>query len=245
MTLGEQSAATDGIAHIVLANTYSDSGAYYGAQYTFLTGGAYRDFDGGRGDFLRYDSPSIYGFILSSSWSNDPTSLTDFGYFDIGVDDDGFIEYDTSDEDYWDITLRYSGEFNAFRLAAGIGYTWADGGDSQVVQGSASVMHIPSGIFVAFSAGELDFDGSLDLTDEDYWYLTGGLERTFSARGRTTFWGEYGEYNDADPDSLWGLGVTQAIDAAAMDIYVQYRNVEEDDGDDSFETIILGTKLQF
>jgi predicted porin len=227
-TIGEQAAATDGISHIVLANTYSDSGAYQNDIYTNLSAGSYRDFGGGRGDFVRYDSPSLYGFIVSASWSNDPDSSTDF------------IELD--DDEYWDVTLRYSGEFNAFRVAAGIGYTEADGGDSEVTQGSASVMHIPTGIFLAFSTGELGLDGA---DDEDYWYLTGGVERVFNHRGKTTFYVEYGDYNDPDSDEMWGAGIVQSIDAAAMDVYLQYRNVEEDDGDDAISTFVLGTKINF
>jgi hypothetical protein len=229
VTLGEQSAATDGIAHIVLATTYSDSGAFQNTTYTNLTAGSYRDFDGGRGDFLRYDSPSIYGFILSTSWSNDPDSSSDTTV--------------VSDDEYWDVTLRYSGEFNAFRLAAGIGYTSLNDGDDDIVQGSASVMHIPTGLFFAFSAGELDTPTG--IFDESYWYITGGVERGFLHYGKTTFFGEYGAYDDGDDDTMWGLGITQTVDAAALDLYAQYRNVEEDDDDDSFDTFLLGATIHF
>jgi hypothetical protein len=44
---------------------------------------------------------------------------------------------------------------------------------------------------------------------------------------------------------MWGAGIVQSIDAAAMDVYLQYRNVEEDDGDDAFTTFVLGTKIRF
>ncbi len=231
-TIGEQSAATDGIAHIVLANAYTDSGAYFNTTYTALTAGSYGDFNGGRGDYLRYDSPSIYGFILSATWSNDPDSSTDAS--------------GTSDNEYWDVTLRYSAEYNAFRVAAGIGYTYWEqtgGGDYEIVQGSGSIMHIPTGLFFSFSTGNRDTAGS--STDEDYWYINGGVERAFTSRGKTTFYGEYGQYEDGDDDTMYGLGVVQAFDAAAMDIYAQYRHVEEDDNQDSFQTIVLGTKIKF
>lgn len=232
VTLGEQSAATDGIAHIVLAKTYSDSGAYNGTIYTTVTAGAYTDYDGGRGDFIRYDSPSLYGFIVSASWSNDPDSSTD------GTS--------TSDNEYWDVTLRYSGEFNAFRMAAGIGYTYWEqtgGGDYEIVQGSGSIMHIPTGLFFSFSAGDRDVAGS--STDNTYWYINGGVERAFLPRGKTTFYGEYGQYEDGDDDTMYGFGVVQAIDAAALDLYTQYRHVEEDDNQDSFETVLFGATIKF
>lgn len=233
ISIGEASTATDGIAHIVLANTYSDSGAYANTTYTTTVGGTYGDFDGGRGDAVRYDSPSVYGFILSATWSNDPDSGSD----GTGVDD--------ALTDYWDATLRYSAEYNAFRVAAGIGYTSIErtAGDYEIVQGSASIMHIPTGFFLSFSAGDRDTAGV--TTDENYWYLNGGIERAFTAYGKTTFYGEYGQYEDGDDDTMFGFGVVQAIDAAAMDIYAQYRNVDEDDNDDEFTTFVLGATIKF
>lgn len=232
ISIGEASTATDGIAHIVLAKTYSHSGAYQNTTYTTTVGGTYGDFDGGRGDAIRYDSPSIYGFILSASWSNDPDSSSD-----------GSI---VSDNEYWDVTLRYSAEYNAFRVAAGIGYTDSEqtgGGDFEIVQGSASIMHIPTGFFLSFSGGNRETAGV--TTDEDYWYLNGGVERAFMPQGKTTFYGEYGQYDDSDDDTMFGFGIVQTFDAAAMDLYAKYRNVEEDDNDDNFTTFFVGATIHF
>lgn len=227
VTLGQASVATDGIAHIVLANTFSDSGAFQNDLYGEF-GGSYGDFDGGRGDIIRYDSKSIAGFILSASWSDN-------------LEDEGAAD-DTSE--FWDVTLRYSAEYKAFRVAAGIGYSEEDIGanDKKTLQGSTSIMHIPSGLFASFSAGEQD-DGTVD--DDTYWYVNAGVEKKWLPYGKTTFYGEIGEYEDDIDDAMFGFGFTQSFDAAALDLYAQYRNVEEDNGDSSLETVVLGAVIKF
>src|SRR5262245_29132793 len=50
----------------------------------------------GRTELIRYDSPTLAGFVLSAS-----------------IGEAG---------DYWGVMLRYAGEFSGFRVAAGIGY---------------------------------------------------------------------------------------------------------------------------
>ena len=229
ITLGQASTATDGIAHIVLANTFSDSGAFQGDLYRDF-GGEYTDFDGERGDIIRYDSRSIAGFILSASWSDD-------------------LDEDEVGDEFWDVTLRYSAEYNAFRVAAGIGYSEEEnvnavGGTFETIQGSASIMHIPTGLFVSFSTGEQD-DGGAD--NDSYWYANAGVEKQWLPYGKTTIFGEYGEYDDDIDDTMFGFGLTQSFDAAALDLYAQYRNVEEDQGqgDARFETFVLGATIKF
>ncbi len=214
VTIGQQSTATDGIAEITLGNVYLDSSE----EYTSAT--SYSNLDGGRGDAIRYDSPAIYGFILSASWSDD-------------LDGDG-------NGDYWDVALRYSGEFNAFRVAAGIGYSELEDGDKERLVGSASIMHVPTGLFAAFQAGEEEVGPNTD----DFWYVQAGIEKTFLPYGATTIYAEYGEYNDGDDDELYGFGVTQSFDSAALDLYLLYRHVE-DESDDKDEFFLLGGKINF
>ncbi|MBX2805878.1 MAG: porin [Hyphomicrobiales bacterium] len=227
VTLGQASTATDGIANIVLANTFSDSDEFQNDIYNEF-GGDYGNFDGGRGDVIRYDSPSIAGFIFSASWSDDL---------------DQEPQDNDDDADFWDITLRYSAEYNAFRVAAGIGYSEEEAGDvtTEIFQGSGSLMHIPSGLFASFSAGESD-DG---VNDDSYWYVNAGIEKQWLPYGKTTIYGEYGEYDDLEDDTLYGLGLTQSFNAAALDVYVQYRRIEEDDGDAELDTFLLGTTIKF
>ncbi len=67
-------------------------------DYTGITWGAIGDpaSNQGRTELLRYDSPTLAGFVLSAS-----------------IGEAG---------DYWGVMLRYAGEFSGFRVAAGIGY---------------------------------------------------------------------------------------------------------------------------
>jgi len=247
LTLGKTDSATDGIDDIVLANVLQGRGqhegdfAIRGGNNTI--GDFVNAFTGGNDDLVRYDSPSIAGFIVSASW------------VDIG----------DQSADQYDVTLRYSGEFNAFRVAAGIGYKVVefDGGDDQeALAGSVSVMHVPTGLFVAYGTGEQDrFDGGADQGGQkDFWHVTAGIEKNYFGYGATTVYGEYGEYTDfegfagaddgiSDAEVL-GFGIVQQIDSAAMDVYAQYRlySFEDDfnNGDqEDFSSILLGTRIKF
>lgn len=220
VTIGQGSSASDGIAEIVLAGVTSDSNPDYGNDFFVLdnlgvsTGLTNDDFvnglDGlGRNDRVRYDSPSIYGFILSSSWGED---------------------------DNFDIALRFKKEWNSIRLAAGIAYAEVseDDGDLDQISGSISIMHVPTGLYGAFAAGELDEEG---FEEADFWYGQLGIEKRWFAHGATTIYVEYGDYNDfasgieflsgglvidtitSSEATLWGFGIVQKYDSAALEIY--------------------------
>lgn len=83
--------------------------------------------------------------------------------------------------------------------------------------------------------------------DNDQWYIKAGIRRKWHALGHTVLYGEYGRYNDMYHPALdvipvlaeefldtrvkmssemtsWGLGVVQEIDAAAMSLWLTYRN---------------------
>ena len=180
ITLGQGSAASDGITEINLSSSNSDPGFDFGNDFIIrelsaLPLDAYADgLDGlGRIDRIRYDSPSIYGFILSASWGED---------------------------DAYDIALRFKKEWNSIRIAAGIAYAEADPdeptggaeGDFELITGSASIMHVPTGLFLYGSAAEID-DG---VVEASHWYVQGGIEKRFLPYGTTTLFVEYGEYED-------------------------------------------------
>ena len=81
----------------------SDGGATTAVWSSFLDPAANQ----GRTELLRYDSPTISGFIFSASVAEE---VSDF-----------------QDAAYWGTMLRWANEFNGFRLAAGIGYeAWHD-----------------------------------------------------------------------------------------------------------------------
>ncbi|HMN36479.1 MAG TPA: porin [Hyphomicrobium sp.] len=187
------------------------------------------DCAGGRLNGVRYDTPTFAGFTLGASWGED---------------------------DYWDIALRYSGEFSGFKLAFATAYsestdpdilgTGANTNDNQYFQIGGMVKHLASGLWVHGTFGKNFIDNTPgnhgpqpDITG---WYLKAGWTTKFSSLGNTHFYGEYGRNEDAfefnqtifgqrvvssDADRF-GLGVVQEIDAAAMSLWAKWRHHELD-----------------
>lgn len=229
-TIGQQSTASDGAAQISLANTLLAASPDHSPLFTpggagFTVGESATDFDGGRDDLIRYDSPAIYGFILSAAWG---------------------------DDDYYDVALRFAKEFNSVKIAAGIAY--ADDsreGETNFEQviGSISVMHTPTGLFGNFAAGAREYDSGLEGS---YWFVQAGIEKKFFSYGATTLYGEYGSYDEVvfeDVEAeLFGFGVVQRFDSAALDIYAQARfygvDVDSEEQGD-FSSVMLGAKIDF
>ena len=210
-----------------------------------------------RTDIVRYDTPSLFGLVLSAAWGED---------------------------DVADVAIRYKKEWNSVRLAFGIGYLWdtderegvivcpdglmqancvAQRVDFERLAGSLSVMHVPSGLYV-YAAGDRDGFGTSNaapplratvftapITGRNpdggtMWYLQAGVKRPLlaPALGATTLYGEYQEFYDfgvrRDAGSLlglargnseitdsstdlWGVGIVQDIDPAAMKLYAGLR----------------------
>lgn len=230
LTLGQYAQASDNIAEITTANTAVASRML---SLRPLTGPNFGDaldlFDGTRGDVVRYDSPVFAGFVASASWA-------------AGIDE----------ADVWDIALRYAGEFSGFRFAAGVGYRdgiivpgfIAAGDTVQVWSGSASLMHVTSGLFVNVAAGRLEPDLSTD--DLRGLHVQGGIEQKLFPVGKTTFFAEWMEAKENGSDeelTAWGGGVVQAIDAAALDLFINARTYEI--GDEDVLVGMGGARIRF
>jgi predicted porin len=239
VSIGQQSEASDGAAEVTLANTLvgpnPDHGGSIriGGNTTFTLGNFASDLDGNRNDLIRYDSPSIYGFIVSASWG---------------------------DNDYYDVALRFAKEWNSIKIAAAVAYAkWdpqspdaTNGNDefSRVI-GSISVMHVPTGLFAAVSAGEVDFD-DLDRT-ESFWYTQAGIERKWLPYGTTTVYGEYGKYDDfafeGSEATRWGFGAVQHFDSASLDLYARaiFWSFDGAAGQqlEDMSTVFVGAKIDF
>lgn len=270
LSVGHQSTASDGASEVVLGNSMRNADPNLGSNFCVRStsspatcfgglntttaeraGGVYADFQWANDltadrleDVIRYDSPSIYGFILSASWG---------------------------DNDFADVALRFKKEFNSLRLAAAISYQWdsrvADA-KSEALAGSISLMHMPTGLYAAFAAGNREFD-TQGSEDQSFWYIQGGIERKWLPYGATTIYGEYGKYNGfflGNSDYLFqgdytndseatrvGFGLNQRIDAAAMDVYAHatFWSFEDNlskDGNFKYEdltTIMVGSRIQF
>lgn len=277
--VGQTSDAGDGILEINLANTghfassnisqsFGDGGNGFHLRRTngvLVTGVQLGDLvipgwggtpDSHRYNLVRYDTPTIAGFIASASWGED---------------------------DIWNVALRYKGEFSGFQLAAGAAYSEysdrvtrrgviaATKPDVDVEEWAlgASLKHEPTGLFVAGAYGRNDDNnvervtniaGGAALTalqrgfldgETDFYFIQAGIEKKFVALGATTLYGEYfslerglavgsngaldatvnlGLANSiiaASEIEGWGLGVNQNL-SGAIDVYLAYRHLDID-----------------
>ena len=126
---------------------------------------------------------------------------------------------------------------------------------------SASFWHLPSGFFGAFAYNyaDVDFDdvdaAALPSNGDDFetnaFYIKLGIQRRFNALGQTAFYGEYGnsdldsvvDANDEDMD-FFGVGMVQLISAAATELYIGYRHIEDSD-DDEIDYVMMGARIKF
>ena len=210
-------------------------------------GGANGDCNGATQHVVRYDSPTFGGFSVSASWGED---------------------------DMWDVAARYAGEWNGIKFAAAVAYNELTGGGAlgpvgdteEYFQAGAYIEHVPTGIFLygAYGKNEREIaDG-----ESEVWYGKAGLRERWTPLGHTVLYGEYetidagGSFvaanngivalpagaRDADLE-LWGLGVVQEIDAAAMSVWVSYRNIEYSDSStvdfDDFQYVKAGALINF
>jgi predicted porin len=210
-------------------------------------GGAIGDCNGDTMNVVRYDSPTFGGFSVSASWGED---------------------------DMWDVAARYAGEFNGFKVAAAAAYSenssenWitpagtnANRGDTfEYFQVGGYIEHVPTGVFVYGAYGNSQWD--VQSGESETYYVKGGLRERWTPLGHTVLYGEY-ENNQADGQAfvqqnglatksdfnLWGLGIVQEIDAAAMSLWVSYRHLDYDDNTavnyEDFQYIKAGALINF
>ncbi len=210
-----------------------------------------RDVD--RGNIVRYDSPSIAGFVVSAAWGED---------------------------DRWDVALRYAGEFSGFKIAAGVGYhqdTEPEQGQQfnyNEIRTAGGIQHVPTGLFVDGGWMRREFDDSATkfvpagVDDFTFWYVRPGIYRKWNALGKTSFFGEYGQAKGSgliagdksdmsgflkNKGTFYGVGLQQEVDAAAMELYIGWRHFEADLTDgagynlnpDDVETVYTGARIKF
>jgi len=166
------------------------------------------NFDGqSRRDRVRYDTPTIAGFRLSTSYS---------------------------DRDRWDVALRFANSFGDLKVAAAIGYS-EDGANSEEdyrVSGSVSVLHTPTGLNATFAAAQADDveggrNGPVDRRDPYMLYGKLGLITDIFDFGHTAFAVDYQMVSDLDTSGddfhSYGGFVVQKIDHVGTEFYAGVR----------------------
>jgi predicted porin len=240
--------------------------------------------DGDRRNLVRYVSPTFSGFTFSWSWGEDDFWDVALRYANewngvrvaAGI---GFQQWTDGDAR---TILRENGGFDLVSVNTGsqgdrgcadLDFVISDFGrgsdvDCSALGLSASVMHVPTGLYITGAYGRLQdenrrllfaqrtdgFVRNADDTDQ-HWYIQAGVERNFFGLGKTTVYGEFfqgdtggglssGDVRNiggllfplVDSDAwitsssvdVWGFGLVQTIDAAAMDLYIGFRNYSGD-----------------
>ncbi|MFT7575956.1 MAG: putative porin [Alphaproteobacteria bacterium] len=248
---GRINQATEGVTEIKLGGAMSGllasaENADVSQVAAFVAG---HGFDGSRYQGAVYQTPTIGGFVASAGWYH-------------SADSDVVGQHEA------DVALRYAGEFGAIRVAAGIGYRVkanqaSAGPDEKTIEGSASVLHVPTGLFLNAAAGQVDDATTPTGTkmavaglDHSGWGVGGGIVSKWNSLGSTTLEVQYAEYDTARINVnpvMYGVGISQNIDAAAMDIYVNWQHFDCDfncsttnpSAKDSADYITAGARVRF
>jgi hypothetical protein len=229
VAVGFQSPATDDITIINLGSQINDAAVHFNNAFkirldllsppivTDLAWGKIaHSIDSMRGNFVRYDTPSVYGVLLSTAWN----------------------------DDVWDVALRYQTGSDGFRFAGGFGYMKDEALRFQDIKGSASLIHTPTGLYLSVAGGWRDAAQTVavDAGNAYFYYAQAGISRRWLAAGKTTFYVDHGLYKSFNVGEIlnvvggvvtpwgtlvdtevhrWGFGAEQAIDASNMLVYAQ------------------------
>ncbi|MEM7620880.1 MAG: porin [Pseudomonadota bacterium] len=242
LSLGQGDSASNGTSEVDLSGTsvagyagIGDIGGSFefvdsnGVGSTILKGDTYSQLDGlSRNNRVRYDSPSLAGFIFSTSFGED---------------------------NQYDFALRYKNKLGDFKVAGAIAYSEKEDDkgtdeDEERINGSVSVFHIPTGLNFTFGAGDQDDGDDLEKT---FYYGKVGIKRKWNSLGATAVSVDYGfgdEFDVAGGEfEHFGVQIVQKVDAAAMELYFAYSNDSyEDDFNTDLEDLnlfLIGSRIKF
>ena len=227
-----------------------------------------------RTDGVKYTSPTVQGFVMSATIGETArqgniTSVSPAA--GVGIDGGRVLGVD----------LKYATEFNGVQFVAAIGFergldeqhtpansltkSWG---------GSLALLHTPTGLFLQTAYLRQDIEAAnpaglaplvIVSNDANKWVVQAGVKRNWFGIGNTSLYGEYIRSNDwldahlaslpgAQLDSrvnTWGIGMVQNIDAAAMELYMGYRNHSfsalgaANANIEDFSTFVAGARIRF
>ena len=177
-----------------------------------------------RDDRLRYDTPKLYGFQLSSS------AIADGRY---------------------DVALRYSQKIADVKLASAFAFA-NQTDDSNIVDGSISAVHTPTGISLTYAQGSRWDHTNSARNARTFLYTKLGWQWPVFPFGKTAISGDYYAGTDmgenGDFAQAWGLQFVQNIDKIATELYIGYRNYAYDEDDrnfDDIDVVLTGARIKF
>ena len=203
----------------------------------------------GRRPVVRYDSPAFMGFSLAAAWGQAyqwDVALTYKGEWN-GIKLLARAGYGSSNDPGSTPVLKTTNsqsgtlcggtqpDSDPANLLFGYDCTWGGA--------AATIMHMPTGLYVYGGWGRQQFNdffnatGKITLVPEEAsstWFIQPGIEHKWLPIGKTTI---FGQYRHDDPGTnpgktiegsinFWQGGVVQNIDAAAMDLYVIYQHTD-------------------
>ncbi len=215
--LGQGDTASNGTAEVDLSGTavvaYSGIADMSGGlefENSIRIRDVSSNFDGlSRQDRVRYDTPTIAGFKASTSWT---------------------------DQNHWDVALRFAQKFNGHKFAAAISYFEQDfneGGKFDYgVVGSASLL-LSNGLNATFAAGKIEDRVDVGTaTDPVFFYAKLGWIVDIFDLGHTAFAIDYQRVEDFEIDGeefeAYGAFVVQKIDHVGTELYAGVRIHELD-----------------
>jgi len=231
LSFGHQWSASGDLTIINLGAQMNDAVLHYNSAFSLglkLAGGIFTDLRWGqlaenvdilRGQYLRYDTPSLFGFVASAS---------------IGL------------TDAWDVALRYQANGDLFRFAGGIGYRSDPENRLNELRAGASLLHHSSGLYVTLAGAQRDdaLSSIIAQPPSYFGYVQAGISKKWLPYGNTTAYGDFGLYKNFNVGELmsadlatnqlevWGtlaqtevrrrgLGIEQAFDDIGLLLYVQ------------------------
>lgn len=238
-SFGQGSTASDGTAEADFSQTsviaysgiadLSGSIVFRGADGAFSgidVGDVFKSFDGARRFRVRYDTPAWQGITFSASGGEE-------------------VLRDGDDNEYYDVGAKYTADYGEVNVDARLGYSWVSGGGELLV-GSLAMLHVPTGVSLAFSSGE-ERGG-----DDSYAYAKLGWLRDWIDAGTTALSLDFYEGSNyavtGSESSSVGVAVVQQIDAHDLEIYATWRTHELDNAGGAFEDIdvmALGARWRF
>ena len=224
--------------------------------------GTWGDVNGAPTNSVRYDSPSFGGFSVSASWGEDD-------FWDVAARYAG---------EWADFKVAAAAAYSQTNSSSGNSANVLQPPDSGYFQVGAYVEHMPTGLFAYGAYGNLNFhDSSADSNQT--WYGKAGIRQRWNPLGHTVLYGEYERVENSNGGSifandaaiadpalytydrasarLWGVGVVQEIDSAAMSLWLKYRNIDASfkdvtivDGDgglstNNFQEVTFGALINF
>ena len=234
---GKGDPATKDITRLDLSGTdalaYAASGDVAGGLFFLTKDGddssgiqikqVFTDFDSGRQNRIRYDTPAFYGVSAAASYSADQK---------------------------WGGALRWAGTGYGIKGVAGVGVQNPNNeGDKNIYSGSASALHEATGLSLTYSTAYSDKDEGTGQLQ----FIKAGWQHQFFDIGTTAFSIDFGRNKDApdsdDDGKTIGLVALQNIKDYGTELFAGFRGYDLDQGDGPSTSTIyvstVGTRVKF